>query len=417
MPHVKAPPISIARPVAAAMVLLSSLACGARSGLFSVLDVELADAGGDAASDAASGPMPGADASSASGVVELALGGDHTCARLTDGRVKCWGSNFDGEIGDGTTIDRSVPTEVVGLAGTVQLSMGGLDHSCARLSDGTIRCWGSGSYGQIGDGAEVARTVPTSTAGLTSRATQISLGSRHTCALRDDGAMSCWGRNLEGELGDGTEVGRPLPETVSTLPAVAEIALGYSFTCARLRGDGEVSCWGMNSSGALGDGTTNDHALPAAVKLPAPAISVAAGGEHACARLVDGRVMCWGGNESGQLGDGTMVQRESPVEITSVEGFATIVLGLRHSCGLSADGTVACWGNNSSGQLGDGTTIARVSPTPVDRLADVVEIALGGFHTCARVKNGSVMCWGANLGGELGDGTTIDRHSPTAVAW
>jgi alpha-tubulin suppressor-like RCC1 family protein len=353
----------------------------------------------------------------ADGVVQVALGGDHTCALFADGRVKCWGWNVDGELGDGTMTSRSVPAAVAGLSGVVELSMGGLDHSCARLGDGMIRCWGSGSYGQIGDGASVARTLPTPTDSLARAASQISLGSRHTCVLRVDAVMNCWGRNLEGELGDGTLLDRALPITVMALPSVAEIALGYSFSCARLSGTGGVSCWGMNATGALGDGTTIDHPLPAPVKLPAAAVSIVVGGEFACARLVDGRVLCWGGNESGQLGDGTMVQRESPVEIASLAGFTKLALGLRHSCGLNANGTVACWGNNTAGQLGDGTTIPRVSPTPVNGLHDVVEIALGGFGSCARLESGSVLCWGSNAYGELGDGTNVDRHLPTAVVW
>jgi alpha-tubulin suppressor-like RCC1 family protein len=406
------------RTVAAVMISLASGACGSRAGLSSVLDVEPADVGNHVMPDGSGLPSNGVDASSANGVVELALGGDHSCARFADGRVKCWGWNSDGEIGDGTTTNRTVPTQVVGLADVVELSMGGLDHSCARLSDGTIRCWGSGSHGQIGDGAKVARALPTPTVGLTRRASQISLGSRHTCALHDDGEMSCWGRNIEGELGDGRLVDRAIPTMVMGLPTVAEIALGYSFSCARLFATGGVSCWGYNDSGQLGDGTTIDHVSPAEVKgLPAPAVSIAVGGEYACARLVDARVLCWGANESGQLGDGTTVRRDSPVEIASLARFAKLVLGLHHSCGLFADGTMACWGNNSSGQLGDGTNLARVSPTRVDGLDDVVEIALGGFRTCARVKNGEVMCWGSNAYGELGDGTTVDRHRPTRVAW
>ena len=211
--------------------------------------------------------------------------------------------------------------------------------------------------------------------------TKLSSGGQHTCAILDDGTVSCWGANTYGQLGDGIEnTRRNKPETrlVPTLTT------------------------------SLGTGRT--------------AVAISSGEYHTCAILDDGSVSCWGENTDGQLGDGTTTQRNTPTQISSLGTGKTAVAissGVYHTCAILDDGTVSCWGNNGDGQLGDGTTTQRGTPTQTSSLGtnrSAVALSSGGGHNCALLDNGTVSCWGRNLSGELGDGTQINRNTPTPTS-
>jgi hypothetical protein len=201
---------------------------------------------------------------------------------------------------------------------------------------------------------------------------------------------------------------------VSGLTNAVAIAAGGAYTCALLS-DGTARCWGYNSDGQLGDGTTTQRLTPVAVSGLTNAVAIATGSYHTCALLSDGSARCWGGNNNGQLGDGTTTKRLTPVTVIGLTNTVAIAGGDFHTCVLRSNGTARCWGHNTFGQLGDGTTTQRTTPVTVSGLTNAVAVAGGHFYTCALLSNGGARCWGDNDNGQLGDGTTTERHTPVVV--
>jgi alpha-tubulin suppressor-like RCC1 family protein len=340
--------------------------------------------------------------------------------------VSCWGKNRNGQLGDGTGEHRHTPTQTSSLGDnrTAVAISGGGSHTCAILDDGSVSCWGKNYYGQIGDGTGDDRFTPTQTTslGVNRTAVAISAGYSHTCAILDDGSVSCWGWS-HGLLGDATNTPTQTSSLGDNRTAVA-ISAGGSHTCAILD-DGSVSCWGANDDGQLGDGTTSDRDAPtqtSSLGVNRTAVAISAGGSHTCAILDDGSVICWGKNNYGQIGDGTNGSddhRLTPTQTSSLGVNRTAVAmsaGGSHTCVILDDGSMSCWGLNFKGQLGDGSTNPsedRNTPTQTANLGGIaVVIAAGGDHTCAILEDDLAHCWGYNFYGQLGDGTTTDRHSP-----
>lgn len=340
-------------------------------------------------------------------VVDVKAGERHTCVLTATGGVKCWGYNHDGQIGDGKAEDRSAPADVMGLTSGAKAVVAGWRHSCAITSAGGVKCWGNNHDGQVGDGTQIDRGTPQDVVGLMTRVTAIAAGERHTCALTMGGGVRCWGNNHDGELGDGTRTDRVTPvDVVGLTSGVAAIAVGWRHSCA-LTTNGVVKCWGNNHDGQLGDGTTVDRMMPVeVVGLSGGVKAIAARWRHTCALTAAGGVKCWGGNHHGEVGDGTRTDRNKPVDVAGLtSGVKAIASGWRHICALMTTGEVKCWGSNHEGQLGDGTGIDRKAPVDVTVVSSgVTAIAAGGEHTCALAK-GAVLCWGENEDGQLGDGT------------
>ena len=189
----------------------------------------------------------------ADSALNVGAGLDHTCALTSSGGVKCWGWNTYGQLGDSATTERLTPVDVSGLAGVTSLATGRL-FNCALTSGGGVKCWGYNYYGQLGDGTTTDRPTPVDVSGLTSGVAAISVGRSHACAVTTDGGVKCWGRNLEGQLGDNTTTDRWTPVDVSGLTSgVASVAPAGYHTCA-VTTTGGAKCWGHNSAGQLGDG-------------------------------------------------------------------------------------------------------------------------------------------------------------------
>ena len=370
--------------------------------------------------------------SSSPSVLEISAGTTHTCAILDYGMISCWGDNAQGQLGDGTNTDSNTPIQTFSLetGRTAVTISAGYRHVCAILDDGSVSCWGWNDYGQLGDGTTTAQNTPTQTSSLGEGRTAvvISTAQYHTCAILDDGSVSCWGKNTNGQLGDGTTIDRNTPTQTSSLgegrTAVA-LDVGSFHTCAILD-DGSVSCWGENAQGQLGDGTNNGQNIPtqtSSLGINRTAVAITSGHRYTCIILDEGSVSCWGFNSWGQLGDGTNVDRNTPTQTFSLGTDRTavaITAGWAHTCAILDDGSVSCWGHNDNGQLGDGTTTARNTPTQTYSLGSgriAITITAGLNHACAILDDGSISCWGNNYYGQLGDGTNTDRNTPTSISF
>ncbi len=351
-------------------------------------------------------------------VEAIDAGNVHTCALTSYGAVVCWGANMVGQLGDGSTTRRLTAVDVTGLASGAAAVSIFRDHTCGLTDEGGVKCWGWNTSGQLGDGTIVDRSIPVDVEGLASGVRAVSAGGNHTCALMEPGTVTCWGLNASGQLGTGDEVNASTPVDVDGLSGEASsLSAGGNHTCALLAGGGAV-CWGENANGQVGDGTTADRPDPVAVTgLPMGNRAVSAGSNHTCAILSTGGVRCWGDNSSGQLGDGTTERRTTPVQVQGLAtGVAAISAGFDHTCALLTGGEIKCWGSNAYGQLGDATTESIEVPVNVVGLIfATTSISAGNYHTCA-VVGGGAMCWGYNASGQIGDGTTQDRTTPVYVS-
>ncbi len=293
-----------------------------------------------------------------SAAIAIDAGDYHTCAVLDTGGVMCWGWNPDGQLGDGSTGDRHTAVNVSGLStGAVAIGCGG-NHSCAVLGSGALKCWGRNTFGQLGNGGTGDSSVPADVSGLSSGVIGTCMDEHHTCALMDGGGVKCWGWNHVGQLGDTTTNTRYTPVDVAALGSSAvAVSCGIHHNCALLD-TGAIQCWGWNSQGQLGDNTRTNRTVAVSVaELASEAAVVSCSHyQHTCAVLAGGAAKCWGWNNLGQLGDGTTGTRLTPVDVVSLPPADSIATGYNHTCALLDTTGVACWGQNHVGQLGNGNT-------------------------------------------------------------
>ncbi len=349
----------------------------------------------------------------------LAAGKSHTCAVTDAGDLRCWGKNEHGELGNGTWKDSGVPVEVSGLNRGVKAVAAGWGHTCALTDGGGVKCWGYNKNGELGDGSNTDSNTPVDVRGLESGVTALEAADDHTCALLSNGTVKCWGFNLYGQLGDGTAENRNSPVDVTGLTSgTAAVAAGWGHTCA-LSVSGGVKCWGNNHYGQVGNGSEkeNYHEPVAVAGMANGVAAISADGGQTCALTSRGLVMCWGNNKYGQLGDGTAEVRRVPVAVVGLK-FAplSIAAGWNHTCALKETGDMVCWGWNYYGQLGNGMRTTSILPVDAGALMyGVSQAALGFGHSCVVTEFGGVQCWGLNEFGQLGDGTTVDAYLPVDV--
>lgn len=347
----------------------------------------------------------------------VVAGGEHACGITVGGELRCWGRNDTGQVGDGTRTDAYVSRAVIGLgSGVVSVTAGG-NHTCALLSDGQVRCWGDNDKGQLGDGSRRDRLVPTAVPGLADIAS-VRAGGAYTCAVTTSGQARCWGENANGQLGDGTRITRLAPVAVVGLGRVRQIAPSLrSHTCAVTTAGG-VRCWGLNYFGQLGDGSVTERLSPVPARgLDRDVAAVAAGGYFTCARTAAGAVKCWGYNASGQLGDGSLTTRHTPVAVSGYAfgGAAGLTAGEDHACiRTSAGWSMKCWGANDASQLGDGTSTRHSRPHRVFGMrTGASSITAGRYFSCAIASGHAAMCWGEGTRGQVGAGDHDDPGVPT----
>lgn len=397
-----------------------------------------------------------------SGVTGIAMGEFHTCALLAAGTVKCWGHNGTGQLGDGTKADRAAPVGVVGLpdpAGAtpnpVVAITAGYGHTCVIVKDGTARCWGENTFGQlgyptpVGTPAEGGRMTPSVTPQPVQRntappsplnpspstvaqdgLTAISAGQFHTCAMLETSAAACWGQNGRGQLGtDPNPLTSKLDDSttavaVAGLAGATAVTAGGFHSCAAQ--GGAMVCWGYNFYGQLGSSAPGS-AVPVIVTAITGATEVSVGNGSVCA-LIDAdtprKPHCWGDNSLGQLGGDPAVTKASiRIPVTGIPSASAIDVGNGHACALpQGSSSPQCWGFNATGQVGDGTTINRFAPAPVSGLTTAITVSAGGGlgtaergHSCSVTSAGTVQCWGRNASGQLADGTADDRSTPVTV--
>lgn len=262
------------------------------------------------------------------GVSDISLSRGHGCAVVNGGAV-CWGNNGSGELGDGTTTNRSSPVQVSGLtSGVTNIRTSGVAGFTCAVVNGAAKCWGNaGSAGQLGDGTTVAKSVPTQVTGLTSGVTQVAVGTTSACALVG-GAVKCWGNNGSGQLGNGTKTQSLVPVAVMGLESgVTQISMIATTACAIQ--NGAAKCWGLNQNGAIGDGSATDRTIPVQVfGLTSGVTSISGGDSFACA-VVNGAAKCWGSNAQAQLGDGTLTPKSTPTQVLGLtSGITEIVAAI-----------------------------------------------------------------------------------------
>jgi alpha-tubulin suppressor-like RCC1 family protein len=297
-------------------------------------------------------------------LASVSAGRQHSCVLTDEAGAACFGANASGQLGNGTQTSSPAPAGVLLPAGlAVSAVTAGRDHSCAIVAGGRVHCWGSNAQGQLGDGTQVDSPLPIAVS-LPAPAMGLALGWLHTCAALDDGALWCWGDNLESQLGlPGTLRVNP-PGQVPNLGAVVEVVAGAAHTCART-GDGAVSCWGLGLNGRLGLGDVSSRASPVLVpELEATALS--AGDAFTCAlRDDDDTVVCFGRNQERQLGDGTTTERHVPTPALGLDGVLSLSAGAEHACARRTRGAVWCWGSNLSQRAGiDASGGLHATPMP-----------------------------------------------------
>ncbi|MFL2967716.1 MAG: putative Ig domain-containing protein [Candidatus Poseidoniaceae archaeon] len=393
---------------------------------------------------------------------KLSLSPTSTCAILDNGDLKCWGRDQYGQLGDGgTNTNLNAPSSTaidLGTGRTAVAVSSGDYFTCAILDNGELKCWGRDQYGQLGDGGGNTNTnAPSSTAidlGTGRTAISVAAGYDHACAILDNGDLKCWGRNNNGQLGDGTggdftnDNNRLTPTPTASLgtgrTAVA-VSAGFGHTCAILD-NGELKCWGRDQYGQLGDGgpawtssNPTDTNAPSSTAIDLgtgrTAIAVSAGHGHTCAILDNGDLKCWGNDGDGQLGDGGPAWTLSNPTNTNTPSSTAIDLGTGrtaiavsagrtyHTCAILDNGEAKCWGRDQYGQLGEdpnqneGNLEPDTIPIDLGTGRTAVAMSAGAPHTCAILDNGDMKCWGNDLFGQLGDGgTNTNQGEPVLVS-
>jgi alpha-tubulin suppressor-like RCC1 family protein len=369
-------------------------------------------------------PSPAVSAVAALSFFQLSASWLWTCGVTTDNRAYCWGNNDQGYLGDGTIIDRAAPVAVLGGLRFRHISGGG-DVTCAVTTDFHGYCWGNNQRGELGDGTTTERHSPVAVVGGL-RFRQIEVGFLHACGLTyPDNRVYCWGWNRDGQLGLGTRTGpegcsgfgpcstKPVP--ISSTLTFRQVTAGWYHSCA-VTTDERLFCWGLNSSGQVGDSTSVfRRANPSRVGRSQRWRQVDGGIEHTCAVTTGDQAFCWGNGRDGQLGNGHTYLSFWPRAVAGEHAFRRVTAGGGHTCGETPSNGAWCWG--AGGALGDGTTTQSLIPVAVTGGLFFSQLSAGRSYTCGRTPAGVGYCWGTNANGQLGLGAVdfVPHPSPTPI--
>ena len=352
----------------------------------------------------------------------IAAGDEHTCALAQDGTISCWGTDEFGQLGDGTTtlLARFEAEPVIGISRAIAVTSGA-DHSCALISNHSVECWGRNQHHQLGDGTNAPFSATPVAVRNLSNVVALAAGADHTCALLDDATVKCWGDDAGGGL--LVPAGAPSgPLAVDGLTDVTEVSAGATHDCAVLS-DGTLECWGQDTFGQLGDGATHSSATPVVASKIDNVAEVVAGTNWTCALKHDGTAWCWGHSSDHVLGDKILEQSSEPRQISRVSGNSSIpisggvaIAGWSAVCVLEPDETMWCWGEGHYGQMGEGqhhNDYLAVQPQGVDNALD---FTVGGEHVCAWLADETVKCWGKEADGATGAHAPGNILTPQSAA-
>lgn len=332
----------------------------------------------------------------------VAVGGIHACGTGTDGTLWCWGENDRGQLGV-TTVSLGATPVRVGLRSDWERVWSSVFFSCARASDG-LWCWGQNDVGQLGNGTMTESEMEPVKALVPEDFVSVALGQLFGCALLADGSVRCWGEGSAGQLGDGDTMASSEPVNVALQEQALALHAGAIHACVDVAGG--IHCWGSGPEGQLGTGTMDPQPMPveAFANVGADRI-VLATFQRSCARTPGGQTYCAGRNDHAQLGNGvaSMEPVVEPQAVPALDELQQFAGGISHSCGLAEDGSLLCWGGNAEGQVGNGSTAPALQPIEIGD-GDWTFVPAGSFNTCAIDTEDRLWCWGANESGQTGAG-------------
>jgi len=354
----------------------------------------------------------GASTAGAVGKISASAFTSHSCAIKLDGSAWCWGIGTFGQLGNGAALTQHAPVRVRDNGPWIKISVSDV-HSCGLKADGSLWCWGYDGSGQLGNGATTTanqtRPVQVSGAGPWADIHSAYYGS---CGIKADGSAWCWGEGDDGQLGDGSATSQTSPIQVSGTGPWVAIAMGVSPHTCGIKSNGSAWCWGRNLSGQLGNGTNTSSNTPVPVSGGGQWVKITAGNTHSCGIQSDGSAWCWGAGGSGNLGNGTTASTNTPVKVVGDTPWIDISAGNVGSCGIKIDGSAWCWGSDTAGQLGNGATITanQSSPVLVSGGGIWTSIQASLNRTCGMKIDGSAWCWGVDNNGQLGNGSVITAN-------
>jgi alpha-tubulin suppressor-like RCC1 family protein len=350
---------------------------------------------------------------------ELYISEPEILERYVGNQLWSWGGNFYGSLGDDSTTSNDTPIQTISRGTNWKILSTGEDYTAAIKTNNSLWLWGRNEFGQLGFGDTTNRSSPVFMGAMEAPFTEqtnwckVSCGAYHTAAIKTDGTLWTWGYNNEGQLGDNTTTSKSSPvQTVAGGKNWKEVSAGLTTTAA-IKTDGTLWLWGRNIVGNLGDNTITAKSSP--VQTIAGGTNwkqVACGVDSVAAIKTDGTLWLWGGNIDGQLGDGTVLSRSSPVQTIAggtnwkqvACGFTTAVEN--HTAAIKTDGTLWLWGGNSEGQLGDGTTTNRSSPVQTSSGGTTwKQVSVNRFSSFAIKTDGTIWYWGLFVGGPTGPTT------------
>ena len=343
----------------------------------------------------------------------ISAGRFHSVAIRLDGTLWAWGSNYYGQLGDGTTAARATPQQA-GTLTTWQSASAGIHHTAALRTDNTCWAWGGNAVNQLGTAAGLQLTPVQIAPATTWR--EVATGTSYTLAIRTDGTLWAWGYNANGELGLGHTTNQSTPQQVGTATTWASVSAAVSHAAA-VRTDGTLWTWGFNGNGRLGLGHTTNQLAPVQVGSDTNWQSVSAAGGRTMATRTDGTLWAWGNNGLGVLGVGRAYTNcLSPLQVGAATNWTSVSAGESHTLAVRTDGTMWAWGYNYYGQLGAGSSnFTEYLPVQVGAGAPWQRVAAGTYHSLAIRPDGSLWAWGYNGNGALGLGTTTDQPLPIRV--